>query len=290
MQSAFGWGALTASAVWYFLGSWFGPGAWRILFFLGVLPAFFVLYLRRKVRESEQWEEKRREREQLQALRRSGVSLSREQRIVAGFTLSALFGDPHLRKILALCFVMSLGTTVGFWAVSSWIPGYVESVAQAAGAPNPARWGGVAGILFTVGSIVGYISTGFLADWLGRRAMLRVLFLGALLTTPIVFLWTHSPETVAAAAALNGAFTLGQFAWMAVYSPELFPTAVRATAVSLVFNAARFVSILGPLLSGFLITRLGGYSASALLFSSVYLLALCAVPFLPETKGKPLPV
>ena len=290
MQSAFGWGALTASAVWYFLGSSFGPGAWRIVFFLGVLPAFFVLYLRRKVHESEKWVEKRRERKQLQALRRSGAALSREQRIVAAFTLSALFGDPHLRKLLALCLVMSLGTTVGFWGVSSWIPAYVESVAQATGAPNPARWGGVAGILFTVGSLFGYISAGFVADWIGRRAMLRLLFTGALLTTPIVFLWTHSPTTVAAAAALNGAFTLGQFAWMAIYSPELYPTAVRATAVSLVFNAARFVSILGPLLSGFLITRLGGYSVSAVLFSSMYLVALCAVPFLPETKGKPLPV
>jgi MFS family permease len=275
--------------VWYFLGSAFGPGAWRIVFFLGVLPAFFVLYLRTKVQESEKWMEKRREREELQALRRAGASLSREQRIVAGFTLSALFRDAQLRKLALLCLVMALGTTVGFWGVSSWIPGYVESVAQAAGAPNPARWGGVAGILFTIGSIFGYVSAGFVADWLGRLAMLRILFAGALLTTPMVFLWTHSPATVAAAAGLNGAFTLGQFAWMAIYSPELFPTAVRATAVSLVFNAARFVSILGPLVSGYLITRLGGYSTSAVLFSSIYLVALCAVPFLPETRGKPLP-
>ena len=289
MQSAFGCGALTASAVWYVLGSWLGPGSWRIVFFLGVLPAFFVLYLRRKVRESEKWMEKRREREELQALKRAGTELTREQRIVAGFTLSTLFGDPPLRKLMLLCLVMALGTTVGFWGVSTWVPAYTESVAAAAGDQNPARWGGVAGILFTLGSLFGYISAGFVADWLGRRAMLCLLFAGALATTPIVFLWTHTPQTVAAAAALNGAFTLGQFAWMAIYSPELFPTAVRATAVSLVFNAARFISILGPLVSGYLITRLGGYSTSAVLFSSVYLAALCAVPFLPETKGKPLP-
>src|ERR1039458_4267376 len=73
MQSAFGWGALTASCVWYFLGSAGGPNAWRIVFFIGVLPAFFVLYLRRKVRESEKWLQKREERKNLQALRRSGA-------------------------------------------------------------------------------------------------------------------------------------------------------------------------------------------------------------------------
>lgn len=290
MQSAFGWGALTASCIWYFLASAGGPGAWRIIFLLGVLPAFFVLYLRRNVKESEKWLEKRDQRKDLQSLRRSGVSLSRDQSIVAGFTLASLFRDPQLRRTVLLCLVMSLGTMIGFWGVSTWIPAYLESVAKAGHLENPARWGAIAGVLFTLGSIVGYLSSGFLADLIGRRGMLCVLFGGALVTTPLVFVWSHSPAVIAAAACLNGAFTLGQFAWMAIYSPELFPTAVRATSVSVVFNGARFVSILGPFVSGFLITRLGGYSTTALLFSCAYLFAFCAVPFLPETKGKPLPV
>lgn len=289
MQSAFGWGALTASCVWYLLASTQGPGAWRILFFLGLLPAFFVLYLRRNVKESESWLAKRQQRRELQSLQRSGAALSSDQRIVAGFTLASLFRDPTLRRTALLCLMMSLGTMIGFWGVSTWIPAYAESVARTAAVENPDRWGALAGVLFTLGSIAGYISAGFLADWIGRRGMLLFLFIGALLTTPIVFLWTHSPLAIVMAACVNGAFTLGQFAWMAVYSPELFPTAVRATAVSVVFNGVRFVSILGPFVSGYLITRLGGYSTVALLFSCAYLLALCAVPFLPETKGKPLP-
>jgi MFS family permease len=208
---------------------------------------------------------------------------------VAGFTLSSLFGDPQLRRTALLCLVMSLGTMIGFWGVSTWIPTYVETAAKAAHVANPAKWGALAGILFTLGSIVGYISSGFLADWIGRRGMLLYLFIGALVTTPFVFVWTHSPLAIAIAACVNGAFTLGQFAWMAIYSPELFPTAVRATSVSVVFNGARFVSILGPFVGGFLITRLGGFTTTALLFSCAYLFAICAVPFLPETKGQPLP-
>ena len=65
-----------------------------------------------------------------------------------------------------------------------------------------------------------------------------------------MYLWTHSPEAIVIAAALNGVFTSGQFVWMAIYPPELFPTAVRATAVSLIFNSARFISFLGPLFAG----------------------------------------
>jgi MFS family permease len=289
MQSAFGWGSLTASMVWYLVSMTAGPGSWRIVFFLGVLPSLFVLYLRRNVKESEKWMEKRDERAELKGRVQAGAVLTRDQNIVARFTLGTLFRDPQLRRTTLLCLVMALGTMLGFWGVSTWIPAYVESVAKAAHFSNAAQWGGIAGLLFTAGSIVGYISAGFIADYLGRRGLLYLLFGGALVTTPVVFLWTHTPLAIAIAACVNGAFTLGQFAWMAIYSPELFPTAVRATAASIVFNGARFVSILGPLTAGVLIAHHVPYSTTALSFSCAYFLALCVVPFMPETKGKPLP-
>jgi len=203
--------------------------------------------------------------------------------------VAAIFRDAGLRRLALLCLLMSLGTTVGYWAVSAWIPAYTVSVATATSEANPARWGAIAGLLYNLGAIAGYLSAGFLADAIGRRPLLVCFFAGSLLTTPTVYLWTHSPLAIAVAAGLNGAFTLGQFAWMAIYPPELFPTAVRATAVSLIFNTTRFISFMGPLVAGILITRLGGYGSTAMLFTLIYLLALCAVPFLPETKGRPLP-
>src|SRR5207247_10859926 len=106
---------------------------------------------------------------------------------------------------------------------------------------------------------------------------------------PLVAVWADSPATGVAAAAGNGVVTLGESAWMAIYPPELFPTVLRCTAVGLILNTARFISCLGPLLAGLLITRLGGYSATALLFSLIYLLGLCAVPVLPETARRALP-
>jgi MFS family permease len=289
MQSAFGWGSLLAAAVWYFLGSLGGPSAWRYLFLVGVIPAFFVLYIRRHVHESEKWLQRHTERKQLQRRRRSGVRLSGEERVAADFTLAVVFRNPQLRRLLLLCMVMSLATTLGYWAVSSWIPAYAESVAEAASAGDPARWAALAGVLYNVGAIVGYLAAGFLADVIGRRPLLVCFFVGSLLTTPLVYWWAHTPATLVAAAAVNGVFTLGQFAWMAIYPPELFPTALRCTAVGLIFNTARFISCLGPLLAGLLIARLGGFSATALLFSLIYFLGLCAVPLLPETTGRPLP-
>ena len=102
-------------------------------------------------------------------------------------------------------------------------------------------------------------------------------------------LWAHTPTAVVLAAGLNGIFTLGQFVWIAIYPAELFPTAVRATAMSMVFDTSRFISFLGPLVAGMLISRIGGFGPTALLFSSLYLVALIVVIFIPETTGKPLP-
>ena len=289
MQSAFGWGSLLAAAAWYLLAPVSGEAAWRIIFFLGMTPAFFVLYIQRNVRESERWLAKQAERQRLKSERQSGATLTSEQAFVADFTVIALFRNPALRRLVLLATIMSVASSVGYWAVATWIPAYTESAATAASAPNPARWGAIAGLSHTVGAIIGYLAGGFLADIIGRRALLAGFFGGGLLTIPLLYVWSESLPAIVVAAGLNGMLTLGQFVWMAIYPPELFPTAVRATAVSLIFNSVRFISFLGPLFAGVLISRLGGYGATAMLFSIVYVIALAVVPLMPETKGKPLP-
>jgi MFS family permease len=104
-----------------------------------------------------------------------------------------------------------------------------------------------------------------------------------------VFLWVHDIAVVLVVTVVNGFFTLGQYTWMPTWLPEVFPTRVRATGVSFVFNAARFVAFLGPLVAGTLIGVLG-YSVSATLVGLIYVLGLVSVWFFPETRGKPLPV
>jgi MFS family permease len=89
--------------------------------------------------------------------------------------------------------------------------------------------------------------------------------------------------------AVNAFFTNGQYTWMPVWLPEVYPTRIRATAISFVFNAPRFVAFLGPLFAGTLIVRLGGYGIAATVVGTIYVLGLVAAPFFPETRGKPLP-
>ncbi len=78
-------------------------------------------------------------------------------------------------------------------------------------------------------------------------------------------------------------------AWTPIWLPELFPTRMRATAAGFIFNAPRLISAVAPLIAGSLIVNLGGYGKTATYISLFYILGLIAVPFLPETRAKPLP-
>jgi MFS family permease len=80
--------------------------------------------------------------------------------------------------------------------------------------------------------------------------------------TPLLFLGPTSLGLLVPIIVLNGVFTLGQYTWMPVWLPELYPTRLRATGVSFVFNTARFIACFGPLLAGAIITHLGGQAAA----------------------------
>jgi hypothetical protein len=53
---------------------------------------------------------------------------------------------------------------------------------------------------------------------------------------------------------------------------ELFTPAVRATAASFVFNGARLIAWIFPIIAGTLVTTLGGVAQAALIMSSIYVI------------------
>ncbi len=76
---------------------------------------------------------------------------------------------------------------------------------------------------------------------------------------------------------------------MAIYPAELFATTVRATAVSVIFNAARLVAWVFPIMAGSIIKTFGSVPHAALSIGLVYLLGLGLPWLLPETRGQELP-
>lgn len=287
LQSGFGFGAFLAALIWYFLRP-LGPESWRFLFLFGVIPALFLLYLRSNIEESEQWVTAMRERrfaatEQNGEAEDAGAADGRRP-----FTLFHAFSDPVGRKRILLTLAMSLATTLGWWGIATWIPGFVGAAAKHAGL-NASQWASTAGLVYTLGAVISYLASGFIADWIGRRWYLLLMFVGSFVCTLALFFWSHSLWLLMLMAGINGFFTLGQFAWYSIYLPELFGTHLRATASGVVFNLSRILACLGPIFAGTLIAALGGLANVALCFSFIYALGVVVLPFLPETTGRPLP-
>jgi MFS family permease len=287
MQCGLGIGFFLASLTWLAVGS-SGPGAWRTMFLLGVLPALLTLWLRRAIPESEIWVRIDHRRRAALARLRSGAPIDEGERALTRFTLAEIFREPELRRRSVVAFLMSLTTTFAFWGIAAWVPPFVAAAAARAALSGP-RWAGYAGLAFNAGAIGGYIALGFLADAWGRKPTTLLYMAASLALVPVLFLWTADLRLMLLVAAGLGWFALGQFTWMAAWLPELYPTRMRATGAALAFNGPRFVAWLGPLVSGTLIATFGGFSQAALAVSSIYVLGLLVTPLLPETRGQPLP-
>ncbi|WP_158934819.1 hypothetical protein [Burkholderia sp. S171] len=120
-------------------------------------------------------------------------------------------------------------------------------------------------ITYTIGAVVAYTAGGFVIDVIGRRAFISLTFVGALVITFVTYKLTHTVEAMAGVAPINGFFTLG-FAYvrMAIYPCELFMSTVRSTAISFVFNAARIIARVFPILAGTIVKSFDGAPQAAM--------------------------
>jgi len=287
MQCGLGIGFFLASFTWLFISP-LGPNAWRYMYVLGVLPALLTLWIRTAVPESALWRAANDRRKQALEQQRRGVILDSTERHFTRFTLFELFADDTTRRRSIIVFLMSLATNIGFWGISTWVPPFIGGIAAAVDLPA-AQWASYAGMAYTLGSVTGYVSLGFLADRYGRKPVTIVWFVLALALTPVLFFSTRELGWLLLLAYLNAIFSNGQYTWMSAWLPELFPTRVRATALAFAFNAPRLIAFLGPLVAGAMIVQFGGFGQAAMALATIYVVALVAVQFLPETRGDELP-
>jgi MFS family permease len=274
MQCGLAVGLFVAAVAWFVIGP-LGPDSWRWMFVVGVLPALVALGVRRRIPTSPVWTAQRAQTHTGGGLRWSG--------------LRRILTEPGLRRTTLVASAMSLATTLGWWGISTFVPQYFSSVAVPLGW-DAARATSVSGMVYTAGAVAGYLLLGYLAEAWGRKPTAALYFAVAFVLTPVVFLWTHSVPLLLVLLFVDGAFTLGQYGWMAVWLPELYPTSVRATGIAFVFNASRFLACVGPLVSGALIVALGGFGTTATTIGCIYLLGLAVVWLCPETRGRPLPL
>lgn len=239
----------------------FNNSAWRVMFFIGILPALFTIWIRSHVREPEIFRQ----------ARRPALNLS----------FLHIF-SPHLMRTTLLASLVALGAQGGYYAVNTFLPFYLRSRGF-----DVTRTGGYIAIVIA-GSFAGYLLSAHLADRLGRKTTLIAFAAGAFVA---IAAYTVLPLGDSATLALGfpvGFFSSGAFGPMGSFFTELFPTSIRGSAQGFTYNCGRGVGAIFPTLVGAFSTRIGLAGAIAVFSASAYLLMALSVLFLPETRDRKL--
>lgn len=268
LQSAWGAGFFLAAGVNLLLSAY----SWRVMFFVGILPAFVAVYAGIRLHEPERWTQVRQEKE--------GKASPR-------LTLLELFA-PGMRRDTLVGSALAFVAVFGLWGATNWTPSLITELIrpQHLDPVTVAHRVSYAVMSLNVGAILGYLVCPLLAEGWNRRGAFLVMLLGSAVSLPATFLLPSSYGTVLGLLPILGFFSNGIFSGFPIYLPEIYPTRMRATGAGFCFNAGRILAAAGPFLTGYLIVRLGTFARAASSIAFIYLLGLIVLAFARETKGE----
>jgi MFS family permease len=274
MQSGWALGyilaALLAGAI---LGSpAFGENGWRWLFAAGALPALLTLWIRRHVKEPDAWTNRRPTPAQ-----------------AAQNPFAVIFGRTLASRTIR---IILLGGAVqfGYWGVFFWLPPFLARPIEQGGAGL-----GIGSLWWIIpvqlGAYAGYLTFGFIADRIGRRAAFVLFMIGAAATILVYGQMSRNARMLMALGPVLGYFGSGYFSMFGGFLAELFPTAVRATGQGTSYNIGRMAGAVAPYTIGALLARPGvGIGAALSVTSAFFMFAAVLVFTLPDRSGQPLEV
>lgn len=264
VQSAWavGWGAAVLLYTLVFL--YFEPqAAWRILFAIGALPAFLVLYLRRHMPEPPKVA--------------CAPNTARASPLV-------IFSRPLLATTL-IGSLFGVGARGGYYALMTWLPAYLQTDRHLS-IGNSSMSLAVIILAFWCGCA----ACAFLMDLLGRRHTVIAFSLCCLVT---VFLYMYAPLSNRSILMLGfplGFFAAGVPASMGAWFSELYPQHARGAGVGFCYCFGGIVASMFPALVGKMSERMTLGMAMALITCTCYAVVMIAASILRETRHDQLDV
>jgi MFS family permease len=283
---------MTGGALGTFLGAWaysyLGGYGWRVVFFIGVVPAILIGIIRRRMMEPERFQAVRARRTAVAA----GQRTADNDREFMRFVPVQLF-SPEYRYNTMVGVLFGLGSLLAIWTSNIWLPTILSFMVQKSGVTGAAAVPFVSHgmMLWSIGGVAGYIAFGFIADLIGRRATIGLYSVGTIAAGLTLYLGLDSyypwyPYVL----PVFGFFVFGTFSGYAIYLPELFPTHIRSTAVGFCTGSARVVTSFGPLVAGLMVGLFGGSFNNVTAFMTCFaVLSIVAVMLGRETKDAGLP-
>lgn len=268
---------------------------WRLMFLVGIIPGLLVVLVQLRLREPDKWLEQKK-------LGKKGGSYSE------------LLGDTQWRGRALFGLLLAVAGVIGLWGIAFFSPDlqryvsrpvYIEEAKQLglAGADaakyiawQGGKWSGITSLVQNAAAFFGIFVFSLVAVRTGRKPAFAFFLVMAGLTTAMVFRYLNSWTDIFWMIPMMGFFQLALFGGYAIYFPELFPTRLRSTGTSFCYNVGRLIAAFGPAALGLLTSVVYAdlpapdpFRYAGMTMCVVFGLGLIALPFLPETKGKPLP-
>jgi MFS family permease len=235
---------------------------WRAVFFVGVLPALVTIWIRRSVKEPEIWQQK-----------------------ASTMPLRSIF-QGKLGRATLITASMNAASLFAWWGLFTWIPRFLSLPVSQGGRGLSIVQTSAWTIVMQIGTALGYLSFGYLADIFGRKRVYIGFLLVAAALVPL-YANTHNPRLLLLLGPIVGFFGTGFFSGFTIIASEVFPTAVRGTAMGVVYNIGRFLGAGAPYLIGY-ITDISGIELALSSISIAFLAAAFIAMALDESKSHAL--
>ena len=232
---------------------------WRAVFFVGIVPALFTLWIRRSVKEPQMW--------------------TRQKTAQAADTKFPL-------RIAIFLTAMNAATMFAWWGLNLWVPSYLSLPSTQGGVGLSTETMSIFIVAMQVGMWLGYVTFGFIADAFGRRpTYITYLLIAALLVWYYGF--AREPWVLLVLGPLVAFFGTGYFSGFGAVASEIFPTSIRATALGVTYNSGRLLSAVAPFVVGTM-AQSRGFGAAFTLTAVAFMIAAVLWLGIPETKGRRL--
>ncbi len=281
---AIGW--LLAALIGYFVVPASSNG-WRWALVVGIVPALYAVYVRRRLPESVRFLESRGRTEEAEAAVRAFESASGVEPVPSppaaapsqDASWTALWNRPLRGRTTALWLTWFF-VNFSYYGAFIWIPSLL--VADGFSLTKSFEFT----LIITLAQLPGYAAAAVLIEKWGRRATLASFLIGSAVSA-VAFGQAGSAAAIIAAGCALSFFNLG--AWGALYAvtPEVYPTSLRGSGAGSAAAFGRIASILAPLSVPWLL-GLGGSGLVFAVFGVAFVLAAGAALALPEWRGRAL--
>jgi len=238
--------------------------SWRQAFMIGVVPSLLSVVAIFILPESIKWKEEKQSGNKKEDFNKQLFDASNKKNLLSG---SIIFGT----------------MLIGLWAIFSWAPTWAQNISSAAGAQ---KIRGLTIMIMASGGLAGSFSSGWIANALGLRKTMMMCFACCFVFTFFLFKLNTSFSTITYVELILLAFFFGiSQGALAIYIPQIFPIAIRASATGFCFNIGRLFTGVVVFFIGALVTMLGGYGNAIFIFSFVFVIGFAATYVSKETQN-----